>query len=479
MTPIDVEIVSTGSELLQGLYTDRNACSLAQRLDALGFRAIYTHAARDDAAQLETLLREIVGRGARAVVMTGGLGPTEDDVNRDVISRVWQAPTELDPVAERMMRERFEARGITMPEQNIIQAMIPRGATTFYNHNGTAPGFGIPPKGIGRNSKKDLGRDVQATGIPPSQAADVGQPAQPVSSQADALLPAQAIQLALPALVALPGPPGEWMPMWESDAAPWLCAQFPKRPARLVRSYHLVMIPESIVNERLRDLFTADPRVEVTLLAARGHVRLRLIATADSGEAEAGALIEKFAAEALSRLPAEIVLRGQKPEWSVEEELGELLRGSGRRIATAESCTGGMIAARITDVAGASEYFTRGWVVYSNEAKVELLGVRAETIARYGAVSGECVREMAARARELSGADAALAVSGIAGPGGGTPEKPVGTLWLALDSRDRGAVALHRRYTGQRDAVREWACKMGLDLLRRWSASLPWPDETG
>lgn len=429
------EIVSTGTELLQGLYTDRNACALASRLDALGFRAVYTHAARDCPGEIEALLAA-AARRADVIVMTGGLGPTVDDCNRDVIARLWEAPARLDATAERMMRERFESRGIPMPENNIVQAMIPEGATVFYNHNGTAPGFALPARGS---------RDGER----------------------------------LAALVALPGPPGEWTLMWESGAAPWLRAQFPNLPARHVITRHFSMIPESVVNDRIADLFAADPRAEVTILAARGHIRLRVTAT-DASPDRAERLAEEMMGRALERLPREVILSGSAPEWTLEEELGALLRGSGRRIATAESCTGGLVAARLTDIPGSSEYFVQGFITYSNEAKARALGVSEETLRRYGAVSAECAREMAAGARRAAGAvDAALAITGIAGPGGGSAEKPVGLVWFALDSADRGAVTIRRLYRGQRDSVREWAARQGLDLLRRWAANLPWPPETG
>jgi nicotinamide-nucleotide amidase len=321
-----------------------------------------------------------------------------------------------------------------MPERNVVQAMIPRGATTFYNFHGTAPGFGIPPVGETESS----GRCARA------------------------------------ALVALPGPPKEWKAMWDRDAGLWLCSRFPNRPLRRIECLHVAMLPESTINERLHDLFTADPRIELTLLADRGHIRIRLILTTDS-ETEGESLADDFVARIRERLPAETILSGRESGWSIEQEIHALLCDGKRRIAVAESCTGGLVAARITDVPGSSAYFHQGFVTYSNEAKCDSLGVSESALLERGAVSRECALEMAAGARSRTAADAALSITGIAGPGGGTEEKPVGTVWFAMDTADRGAVAIRRRLPGNRDNVREWACRQGLDLIRRWAASLPWP----
>lgn len=429
------EIISTGTEILQGLYPDRNASNLSRLLDSIGFRVRYHHATRDHVDELEALLAAAASR-SDVLVMTGGLGPTEDDINRHAIARLWSAPLEHDPVAERMMRERFEARKLPMPERNVIQAMIPRGATVFYNYHGTAPGFGL--------SRRTEDGAEEGT--------------RPVA-----------------ALVALPGPPREWNPMWERDAAPWLVEQFPHRTCRRIQTLHVALLPESTINDRVRDLFTADPRLELTLLADRGHIRARCIATGDD-EAEADVLVKDFADRVCGRLPPETILRSREAAWSIEEELAALLRGTGRTVTVAESCTGGMVAARITDVPGASEFLGEAFVTYSNEAKRDRLGVLEETLGVNGAVSRECVLEMASGARRVARADAAVAVSGIAGPTGGTPDKPVGTVWFAIDAEGRPPCAIHRRIPGGRDSVREWACRQALDLLRRWADNLAWPD---
>lgn len=426
-----VEVITTGTEILQGLYVDQHSARLSRKLEALGFCVTYHHSARDDRPALEALLREVAAR-ADVIVMTGGLGPTEDDVNRDVVARVWETPLRFDARAEQMMRARFEQRNLVMPERNVIQAMIPEGATVFYNFNGTAPGFGMP---AGRTSSGERRA----------------------------------------ALVALPGPSSEWTPMWVRDAGPWLCARFPERPSRYLTTLHVSMMPESMVNQLLSDLFSADARVSVTILAERGHVRLRFVATTEDA-AHSQALAEDHAAAAAARLPTDVVLHSRAEEWSLEQEINMLLRDGKRSVSVAESCTGGMVAARLTEIPGSSAYFRRGFVVYSNEAKQELLGVGGDLLDRFGAVSRECVEAMARGARRSSGSDAAVAISGIAGPEGGTPDKPVGTVWLALDSADRGGVAIRCFYPGNRQTVREWAARQGLDLLRRWAAGLSWPE---
>lgn len=427
------EILSTGTELLQGLYADENARRLCQRLDALGFRVCYQHAARDLRDEIKAALADASTR-SNLVVMTGGLGPTEDDVNRDVIADLWNIPLCHDPRAEHMLRERFQRRGIEMPERNVVQAMIPQGATVFYNHHGTAPGFALAPRAL-----------------TPKSVARAG-------------------------LVALPGPGREWMPMWDSDVVGWLASHYPDRPHRVVRTLHSVLLPESLINQSLKDLFTCDPALELTLLADGGRVRIRIIATAPTA-AEANSIAERYQREVITRIPDDHVLRGTEPVWTVAQELQLLMKGSGKTIATAESCTGGLVSAAITDVPGASEFFLRGYVTYSNDAKMELLGVSEETLNTRGAVSRETALEMAFGARKRSGADCAVAITGIAGPDGATAEKPVGLVYIAHDSVERGAFAIERRFQGNRSYIRDLACVHALDMLRRWAANVPWPLE--
>ncbi len=411
-----VRILSTGSEILQGLYPDTNAQLLSRILSARGFRVAGHVAAPDSPLLIEKAL-ETALRDCDLLVMTGGLGPTEDDVNRDILASLWDRPLELDERAEAMMRERFAARGIEMPQGNVVQAMLPGGCVPLYNHWGTAPGFVLPP---------DKGH---------------------------------------PVLVALPGPAGEWRPMLEAAFEEVLLDSFPNLPVRAVHTLHVAMTPESIVNEELADLFSGREGVELTLLARRGHIRVRIVAEGVDA-AEADGRVAELRAEVVRRLGAELVFVEGPEDMTGAQALVEMLASRGETLALAESCTGGAIARAVTDVPGSSAVFLAGWVTYSNAAKSRDLGVAEELIAAHGAVSGEVARAMAERAREIAGAEWALSVTGIAGPSGGTEEKPVGTVWIGM-AGEAGSEAHQFLFSGDRAAVREWSVNQAVELLRR------------
>jgi len=420
MLPL-VRIVSTGSEITQGLYADTNAQRLSRLLLERGFKVIGHAAAPDDPALIRKAIADAMP-GIDLIVMTGGLGPTEDDVNRDVIAELLGLELVRDTRAEEMLRKRFATRNIPMPERNVVQAMLPAGCVPLYNHWGTAPGFFIAAGGTH------------------------------------------------PALLALPGPSSEWKPMIEAALQDELAGQFPGRPIRATHTMHVAMIAESVVNQALRDLFTWDRRVELGLLAHRGNIRIRLIATESTAEA-ARALINQLRALILERIPAELI-HTEGPETATPAAAAlDMLRRQGRRLAIAESCTGGGIAQAITDVPGCSDVFAAGWVTYCNEAKTRDLGVPAALIDTHGAVSEEVALAMACGARQRAGADVALSVTGIAGPAGGTPEKPVGTVWFGCASAER-AIARRYQFSGDRDAIREWSVNQGLELLRRFIAGV-------
>lgn len=416
-----VRIVSTGSEITQGLYADTNAQKLSLFLFEKGLRVVGHAAAPDD----PTLIRQTIqdsARGCDLLVMTGGLGPTDDDVNRDVIADVYGLGLERDEEAVSMMRERFAARGREMPERNLIQAMIPAGATVLHNHWGTAPGFVVPAAG------------------------------------------------GLPRLVALPGPSSEWQPMIEVAWSDGHIHPGGTTVVRLVHTLYVYTIPESTINQLISGIPFLGDDSEATILAHRGQIRLRLITNGDS-EAEARDRLKQLRDEAVRRIGEDFIAgEGTEPLTPASVALS-LLRERGRTLALAESCTGGWIAKSITDVAGSSETLLAGWVTYSNAAKTRDLAVPAELIEQHGAVSEEVVRAMAEGARQRAGSDFALSVSGVAGPGGGTPEKPVGTVWFGLagEGRTEARAAL---FPGSREAVREWAVTQGLEFLRRFVLGL-------
>ncbi len=416
-------VLSTGSEILQGLYADTNARDLSRVLLEQGIRVVGHAAAPDIHEELRRAL-EYSTQGCELVVITGGLGPTEDDLTRHAVSEIWNLPLDHFPIAERMMRRRFKNRNYEMPERNLIQAKLPRGCVPLYNHWGTAPGFAL----------------------------------QPMNS--------------LPALIALPGPPNEWKQMLDRAFASVLSKLFPDRVHSALHNIIVGGMPESALNERLRGLFySEDDQCDLTILANRGFLRLRLLAFGDTTDI-AETRLKAFREKVLTRFNNQLIAFEGTGEPNLSVAIFELLRKRNATLALAESCTGGMIASAITDIAGSSEVFLAGWITYTNEAKARDLGVPAYLIEEHGAVSSEVVEAMARGALEKSGADYALSVSGIAGPTGGTPEKPVGTVWIGIASRDRVA-SFHNRFPGDRESVRTWTLHTALEQLRRFVLELP------
>jgi nicotinamide-nucleotide amidase len=419
-----VRILSTGSEILQGLYTDTNAQGLAQRLLEAGFRVI-AHAAAPDDQKLIRETIEFASERCDLVVMTGGLGPTEDDVNRDVIAELYGLALEFDATSEQMMRKRFYSRGVPMPERNRVQAMIPVGAVILHNHWGTAPGFLVPAQ-AGRG-----------------------------------------------ALLALPGPRTEWFPMLGEALKPGgvIDAAFPARPVQDVHTLHMALTPESTLNEVLRDLFAPSNGVELTILASRGIIRLRIVGTGNDRASLASAIQERRD-EIIRRIGSEIVFAEGPDSVGLAEALIRTLREREETVALSESCTGGWVAKSLTDVGGASDVFGCGWVTYANSAKVRDLGVDAALLEREGAVSEATARAMAEGARTRSGATWALAVTGIAGPTGGSATKPVGLVWFAI-AGPSGTKAFQRIFRGDRDSIRHWAVNQALESIRRTALGIP------
>lgn len=413
MTIKTAVIVSTGSEILQGLYADSNAQYLAAHLTAMGINVVAILAAPDEAQQLEKILG-FAANAADLVICSGGLGPTEDDLNRFVFAKVWQVELAEDEAALEKMRARFAARASRpMPASNKVQALVPKGSTVFYNEWGTAPGFFIA-------ALEDR-----------------------------------------PALLALPGPPREMQPMFQSLALPLLRNYIDAGTFSRIRTIHTFGEPESSVNDRCRDLFHADPRVNITILAKPYGIDLRLSAREQSEDA-LESLLGQFEQEIRKRLqPFEVY---GMDEESLASAVGLLLADSKQTVTMAESCTGGLIAKMLTDVPGSSTYLGRAYVVYSNEAKSSILGVREATLAEHGAVSEEVAREMAQGVLRIAEADYALSVTGVAGPSGGTAEKPVGLTYIGLASRGRTLVQQHR-FLADREQNRLSAAQTALHML--------------
>lgn len=423
-------IISTGTEILQGLYADTNARWLAEQLSAEGIDVRLIAAAPDDAQELEALLRYAMKR-VDLIVCSGGLGPTADDVNRDVFAKVFRTTLVHDAKAETMMRERFARRGRAMPESNLVQARVPHGAWVLHNEWGTAPGFFLAPTGNETESRTD----------------------------------------ARCALLALPGPPRELYPMFREKALPLLRPYFAGSRFVVTRVLHTFGAPESELGQCVKDLFASERDYTFTMLAKPHGVDIRIVVRAATRQ-QAEQRLAEIEAETRRRITPDLI-------YGIDDEtlpqiVASLLISHKATLVTAESCTGGLVAKLLTDIAGSSAFFLRGYVTYSNEAKVELLGVCPKTLEEKGAVSAETAEQMARGAIATAGADYALAITGIAGPSGGSAEKPVGLTFIALAHRDSVST---RRYVfpGDRDFNRTFAALTALNWLRLELQKLPQP----
>ena len=392
---------------------------MSERLAAIGVDVFYHQVVGDNLERIVEVLRLALER-ADVVLSTGGLGPTEDDLTRDAIAALLAVPMIRHPEIEEQLRETFAGYGREMSANNLRQADVPKGLRTITPIRGTAPGL--------------------VAELPDGKR-----------------------------IYAVPGVPLEMVEMMEGSILPELAAL--AGPAGIVsRTLRCTGIGESKVAEILRDLFETSANPSLAYLASSGEVKVRLTAKAPTAE-DAEALIEPLAAEVRGRLGHAVF---STRDEELEEAVGRLLGEAGRTLACAESVTGGGVGARITSVAGASAYFLGSAVVYSAEAKRNVLGVSSETLAGPGVVSEACALEMAAGARRVFGADLGLALTGAAGPqphGGAEP----GTIWVALDAADlrhaRGFLV-----PGERDHVRRWAELAGLDLVRRHLEGAPLPD---
>ncbi len=408
------EILSIGTEILLGNIVNTNAAYLSRELAALGVLVYHQEVVGDNSERLEHALKESFAR-ADIVITTGGLGPTTDDLSKETAARYFGCRLVRDQKAMEDMRRMMEHAGRKMTPNNDKQADLPEGSIPLYNPNGTAPGF-------------ILEKDEQI-------------------------------------LIMMPGPPSEMEPMFREQVRPYLKQ---KSQQKLVsRTLHLCGIGESAVEYRLKKRMDELENPTLAPYAKTGMVDLRITAKAGS-EAAARNLID----------PVEEEIRDQFGDYvfgadedTLEGVLIERLAELGFSITTAESCTGGLLSARLVDYPGASRVLKEGFVTYSNEAKEKLLGVRHETLEKYGAVSSQTAMEMAAGAAESAGAQAAIAITGIAGPTGavparlGQPEKPVGLVYIGyyLD----GEVSYEEcRFHKSRRANRENAVVRGLNGLR-------------
>ena len=406
------EILAVGSELLTPHRIDTNSLFLTERLNGLGIDVAMKSVVPDDLDLLRARLLQAIER-ADLVVTTGGLGPTSDDLTREAVAGALGVSLVEDAELVARIRQRFERRGIPMPASNLRQAQVPAGARVLLNPNGTAPGLWI-----------DRGDRI---------------------------------------LLVLPGPPREMQPMFDA-AVPDLRARAAGRLLKR-RVIKIAGRPESAVEDIANPIYlplaSAAVPIETTILASPGLIELHLSTRGDNAAAMDASLEAATQALANALAPAAFSTDGR----SLEEVVGALVLGRGWRLATAESCTGGLIGARLTDVPGSSGWFSGGVVAYDNRVKTGLLGVPASMIDEHGAGSEPVARAMAEGARKSLDAQVAIAVTGIAGPTGGTAAKPVGTVVIAV-ATPTGTEARTHRLGGDRTLVRQHAAVLALDAVR-------------
>ncbi|MGF1633456.1 MAG: competence/damage-inducible protein A [Phycisphaerae bacterium] len=402
-------VLSVGDELVLGQTIDTNSAWLSEQLSAVGIEsAAHATVGDDQAAVVETL--QFLAKRHSAVIISGGLGPTEDDLTRQALAELLQSPLELRADWLGQLRTFFEARGRPMPERNAVQAMIPAGAELIWNDAGTAAGVAATWEGC--------------------------------------------------RLFAVPGVPKEMKKMVREKVLPRL-AELAGGRAVISTMLNTFGLGESDIAERLGELMARGRNPSIGTTVSRGIVSVRVNSRGES-LADAQEMLLASVTEVRDRLGTLIFSENDR---SLPEAVAPTLITEGLTVTTAESCTGGLIATMLTDVPGSSGYFKQGFVTYSNEAKTAMLGVPAELLAKHGAVSEPVVRAMAEGARQRTGADVALAVSGIAGPSGETENKPVGTVHVAL-SDVQGVWARRYVFPGDRPMVRDRTAKTALALLR-------------
>lgn len=406
------EIICVGTELLLGDIVNTNGAYLARELAALGIDIYHQSVVGDNAQRLKENLALSLSR-SDMVITTGGLGPTCDDLTKQTVAEYFGLGMELHEPSVKKIETVFAVRRQSMTPNNLQQARVPAGAVVFFNDEGFAPGIAVEQKGK--------------------------------------------------IVIMLPGPPKEMEPMFKSRVAPYLMEKV--HATILSHTLFIFGMGESSVEDRLRDIMVGSSNPTVAPYAKQGEVQVRVSAKAqDAPTAEA--MMAPVVAEIKNRLGD--VIYGVDA-GSLQEAAVEVLKGKKLTVATAESCTGGGVSRALTDVPGASEVFSCGICAYANDVKMKLLGVKPETLKAFGAVSEQTAREMARGARAVSGSDIGIGVTGIAGPEGGTIEKPVGLVYVAVDSGAYSEVKelrLSRGHKNERNFIRSFAVMHALSMIR-------------
>ncbi len=407
---LNAEIIAIGSEMLTPFRLDTNSLWLTERLNSMGVEVKLKTVVGDDEARLEETVRDAMKR-SEIVIATGGLGPTEDDITRKIFARVLKRQLILEDAILEKIRARFARRNMPMPEINARQALVIHGAQILENGNGTAPGMLIT--------------EGKCT------------------------------------VVLLPGPPREMKPIFDASVAPAL----KQRMGDMLivrRTLSIFGLTESATDELAAPIYTKYRNPSTTILFKDGQIELHLTAQA-RGESGAVKLLDELAGR-LDEVLGEYVF--SRNNETLEEVVGQSLKMRGYTLATAESCTGGLLAGRITEVPGSSAYFLEGVVSYSNEAKIDLLRVPKKLIETHGAVSEQVAGAMAAGIRKRAGSTFGVGVTGVAGPGGGSHDKPVGLVYIALadDSQNTTRKFI---FPGDRQFIRTLSVNAALDMVRR------------
>ena len=411
---MNAEIIAVGSEMLTPFRMDTNSLYLTEQLNRLGVDVIFKSIVGDDFRRLVAAAQHGLFR-SDIVIFSGGLGPTEDDLTREAVAEALGLTVRRDPEILTRLEQRFAERGWKMSPNNAKQADVLDGATVLPNPNGTAPGQWLSGEFDGREH----------------------------------------------IIILLPGPPHELKALFEAEVRERLHAKVP--PAFLaVRTLKIAMLGESAVDARVAPIYKRYTDVETTILAGAGEIELHFKTVAPTQDA-AQRRVDEVAGVVEDELDDAVYSRNGE---SLEQIVGYWLQMRNATVAVAESCTGGLLAERITSISGSSRYFLGGAVVYSNALKTELAGVPAEMIDRHGAVSREVAAALAEGIRYRCESTLGVGITGVAGPNGGTPDKPVGMVFHAVSS-STGTEVVHRNFPGDRKRIRRFASTMALDMMRK------------
>jgi len=404
-----VELICVGTELLLGNIVNTNAAYLAEKCAGLGLSCYYQSVVGDNADRLRQMLCTALER-ADILILSGGLGPTTDDLTKETAANVMGMPLVMDAHSLERIEGFFQIRGLEMTENNKKQALVPRGAIVLDNDNGTAPGLIL---------EKDGKR-----------------------------------------MILLPGPPNELCPMFEKCVRPYLEGLQPG--IIYSRTVKICGIGESKAASMIQDLIDGQTNPTVAPYAKTGEVHLRVTARAQD-EKEAKQLVKPMVKELKNRFGMDIYTTEENV--TLEKAVVDLLLANGLTVSTIESCTGGMLAARLINIPGVSEVFKSGYITYSNKAKRKVVGVKKSSLHKYGAVSEQVAYEMANGSAMVTKADVTVSVTGIAGPDGGTAEKPVGLVFIGCCVRGRTVVKEYH-FMGNRAKIREATVSAALTLMR-------------